>query len=153
VLWAIPSFYFRGSYAKEAHVQAQKVVKATKAGAARGCLTRRPKKREASDLPKVMIAETTDDVHPPRTVDNNAIRSRITSFPPISSLPFYDMRMPWITFFSLLMLVGCESSRPATTQPTYHPADGRNLSPQLQNDFGADPQWPNDINRGGGGRH
>jgi hypothetical protein len=59
--------------------------------------------------------------------------------------------MRWTIFFLLALLIGCESSPPATTQPTYHPSDGRNLSPQLQKDFGADPQWPSDVDRGGGG--
>jgi len=61
-----------------------------------------------------------------------------------------------VLFSLALILTGCNSSsRPAgpypATQSAYTPADGRNLAPELQRDFGADPLWPNDINRGGGG--
>jgi hypothetical protein len=60
--------------------------------------------------------------------------------------------MRWLIFLlPLTFALGCESSAAPATQPAYHPADGRNLSPQLQNYFGSDPQWPNDIDRGGGG--
>jgi hypothetical protein len=66
--------------------------------------------------------------------------------------------MRWLIFLSVFplfaLMIGCESSSttpPTTQQAAYHPADGRNLSPELQKDFGADPNWPNDINRGGGG--
>jgi hypothetical protein len=59
-----------------------------------------------------------------------------------------------------MLVLGCQStnSTPANsssaTQAAYTPADGRNLSPELQKDFGQDPQWPNDVARGGGGgRH
>jgi hypothetical protein len=54
-----------------------------------------------------------------------------------------------IAFVLVGLVAGCEStSTSATTQPAYMPADGRNLSPELQKDFGHDPQWPNDIDRG-----
>jgi hypothetical protein len=57
-----------------------------------------------------------------------------------------------------LVLAGCVSTGPssgscATTRPAYvHvPADGRNLAPELQQIFGSDPNWPMDIDSGGGG--
>ena len=61
-----------------------------------------------------------------------------------------------VLFSLLLILAGCDSPSGAagsnsTTQPAYGAADGRNLAPELQRDFGSDPLWPNDLNRGGGG--
>jgi hypothetical protein len=60
--------------------------------------------------------------------------------------------------FSLgLLLGGCGTSSPPpgsdASPAAAHagPADGRNLAPELQRDEGADPLWPNDVNRGGGG--
>jgi len=54
------------------------------------------------------------------------------------------------TAFGLLSLIGgCDSmgNSPAT-QPANVAADGRNLSPELQKDFGHDPRWPNDADPG-----
>ena len=61
-----------------------------------------------------------------------------------------------VLFWLLLILAGCDApSGPAgsnaTTQPANGAADGRNLAPELQRDFGSDPLWPADLNRGGGG--
>jgi hypothetical protein len=49
--------------------------------------------------------------------------------------------------FGLLGIAcGCQSTGdPTTTQPANVSADGRNLTPALQKDFGHDPQWPNDA--------
>jgi hypothetical protein len=52
-----------------------------------------------------------------------------------------------------MLVVGCESAnstppdRSSAKPASYTPADGRNLSPELQKDFGQDPQWPRDVNR------
>jgi hypothetical protein len=52
---------------------------------------------------------------------------------------------------ALLLFAGCESS--STNQPAsyYQPADGRNLGPGLQDASHGDPQFPYDVDRGGGG--
>jgi hypothetical protein len=60
----------------------------------------------------------------------------------------------FITAAAIVLLVlcsACESDSDNIFKPKYHPTDGRNLSPDLPKQFQQDPQWPNDVNRGGGG--
>ena len=49
----------------------------------------------------------------------------------------------------LLLIAGCESSNDQRAH--YQPTDGRNLGPGLQDASHGDPQFPNDVDRGGGG--
>ena len=53
------------------------------------------------------------------------------------------------TIAVLLLIAGCESSGPDTNH--YQPTDGRNLGPGMQDASHGDPQFPNDVDRGGGG--
>ncbi len=50
---------------------------------------------------------------------------------------------------AILIFTGCEST--PDQKPRYQPTDGRNLSPGMRDASHGDPQFPGDIDRGGGG--
>jgi hypothetical protein len=57
-----------------------------------------------------------------------------------------------LTIVVLALALGCETGiLDSAMKPKYQPTDGRNLSPDMPQQFQQDPQWPDDVNRGGGG--
>jgi hypothetical protein len=52
------------------------------------------------------------------------------------------------TIVAMLLIAGCESS---DQHNTYQPSDGRNLAPAMKDASHGDPQFPADVDRGGGG--